>query len=39
VQFRRKVPSPLAETVCAENSVYYFQQKLFPIPRVDKPDF
>jgi len=39
VQFWRKVPNPLAETVCAENSVDYFQQKLFPIPRADKPDF
>jgi hypothetical protein len=35
----RKVPNPLAETVCAENNEDHFNQGLFPIPRATKTDF
>jgi hypothetical protein len=35
----RKVRNPLAETVCAEGNENYFNQKLFPMPEADKPDF
>ena len=35
----RKVPNPLAETVCSENNGDHFHQNLFPIPQADTPDF
>ena len=35
----RKVPNDLLETVCAENNVNFFNQKLFPIPEATTPDF
>ena len=35
----RKVANPLLETVCAENNANFFNQKLFPMPEAEKPDF
>jgi hypothetical protein len=35
----RKVDNPLLETVCAENNVNFFNQKLFPMPEAATPDF
>jgi hypothetical protein len=41
MQVWRKVKNELLETVCAENNndSLFFNQKLFPIPEADKPDF
>jgi hypothetical protein len=39
VQMWRRVANPLAETVCAENNVDFFNQNLIPIPEATKPDF
>jgi hypothetical protein len=39
VQMWRRVINPLAETVCAENNVDFFNQNLIPIPKATRPDF
>lgn len=39
VQRWRRVTNPLAETVCAENNVDFFNQNLIPIPKATRPDF
>jgi hypothetical protein len=39
VQRWRKVPNPLEESVCAENTDDFFYKNLVPIPQAEGPDF